>query len=82
MRGAVADGFERRLAELESAAVAARAGSEVRRGRGYVQVAIAATTATAGVAGTLSLARRVSHTAAGVRLGGTWLASRPGVRPA
>ncbi len=41
--GAAARGFERRLAERDSAAVAARVDSEVRRRRDYAWVVIAAT---------------------------------------
>ncbi len=64
--GAVAGGFERRLAEQKSKAVAARAGSEVRRGRDYVRVVIAVA---ADVAEALSLAWQVFRKAAGDEAG-------------
>ena len=60
--GAVADGFERRLAEQKSTAVAARVGSEVRRGRDNVRVVSAVA---AHVAEVLSLAWQVFCKTAG-----------------
>jgi hypothetical protein len=64
--GAVAGGFEHRLAEQKSTAVAARAGFEVRRGRDYVRVVIAVA---ADVAEALSLAWQVFRKAAGDETG-------------
>ena len=58
-------GFERRLAERDSAAVAARVDFEGRRGRDYVRVVIAATVDAADVAEALDLAWRSFLTAAG-----------------
>ena len=54
-----------RSALQESAAVAARVGSEVRRGRDYVRVAIAASADAVDVAEALSLAWWVFRKAAG-----------------
>jgi len=69
--GAIRGEFERRLADQESAAVmAARVDSEVRRGRDYVRVVIAATVEAADVAAALDLAWSVFRKAAGDDLEG------------
>ena len=63
--------FERRLAGQQGAAViSARVDSEVRRGRDYVRVVIAATVEAADVAGALDLAWWVFRKAAGDELAG------------
>lgn len=54
--GAVAGAFERRLAEQENTAVAARVDSGVRRGREYVRVVIVMTVDAADVAEALDAA--------------------------
>jgi hypothetical protein len=62
--------FERRLAEQESAAVAARVDSEVRRGRDYVRVIIVTTVDAADVAEALDAAWWAFLKAAGDDLAG------------
>jgi hypothetical protein len=68
--GAVRGGFERRLTEQGSAAVAARVDSEVRRGRDYVRVVILMTVDAADVAEALDTAWQAFRKAAGDDLEG------------
>jgi hypothetical protein len=68
--GAAAGAFERRLAEQESAAVAARVDSEVLRGRDYVRVVIVAAVDAADVAEALDRAWWTFRKAAGEDLAG------------
>jgi hypothetical protein len=68
--GPVRGEFERRLAEQESAAVAAHVDSEVRRGRDYIRVVIGATVNAADVAEALDLAWWTFRKAAGEDLAG------------
>jgi hypothetical protein len=74
--------FERRLADQESAAVAARVDSEVRRGRDYVRVVIVATVDAADVAEAMDLTWWAFGKAAGEDLAGWDMAAATAeVRP-
>jgi hypothetical protein len=74
--------FERRLADQESAAVAARVDSEVRRGRDYVRVVIVATVDAADVAEAMDLTWWAFRKAAGEDLAGWDMAAATAeVRP-
>jgi hypothetical protein len=68
--GPVRGEFERRLADQQSAAVAARVDSEVRRGRDHVRVVIAAAVQAADAAEALGLAWWAFMKAAGEDLAG------------
>ena len=83
MRGDPVRGeFERRLADQESAAVAARVDSEVRRGRDYVRVVIVATVDAADVAEAMDLTWWAFRKAAGEDLAGWDMAAATAeVRP-
>jgi hypothetical protein len=72
--GTVRDEFGRQLAEQESAAIALRVDSEIRRGRDYVRVVIVATVDAADVAEALDLTWWAVRKAAGEDFAGWDLA--------